>query len=453
MDFCFRRAGRLLVAAGAFALVTAIGVPVAIAQDAAQQPAGKNYKDRGEYDIFLKVTQTPDAKARLELLNTWQDKYPTTDYSTERLQYYVATLAQLAPTDPTQRQPLINKCVDLLKVDPKNANAMFLISQWGPAVGGANPAPDLVSQVDSAAHGFISEADTAFAPANKPATISADDFAKAKSYRLGVAHNALAWEATVKKDNATAENEYKESLTANPEQGNVSAALGKILFDEKKIPEALFEYARAGQYSGPGLALPPAGRTQSLDFFNKAYKNYHGSDDGKDQVLNQAKTSALPPAGFTIGSAEAAAQADAKKVEDRMASDPGFKLWYTIKTNLVGDQGQSFYNNSVKDTEIPGGAEGVKAFSGTVIALEPADRPTKATVGVEDPTKADATLLFSEPLPASALEKIKVGEKIDFTGIADGFTKDPYMLTFKDPTIPGVQLATPPRRAPRGRKK
>ncbi len=452
MDFCFRRAGRLLMAAGAFALVTTVSVPVAIAQDAAQQPAGKNYKDRGEYDIFLKVTQTPDAKARLALLDTWRDKYPTTDYATERLQYYVATLAQLAPTDATQRQPLINKCVDLLKVDAKNANAMFLISQWGPAVGGATPPPDLLSQVDSAAHGFINEADTAFAPTNKPANISADDFAKAKSYRLGVAHNALAWEASVKKDNATAENEYKESLKVNPEQGNVSAALGKILFDEKKTPEALFEYARAGQYSGPGLALPPAGRTQSLDFFNKAYQNYHGSADGKDQVLTQSKNSALPPDGFTIGSAQAAADADAKKLEDRMNSDPAFKLWYTVKTNLVGDQGQSFFDKSVKDTEIPGGAQGVKDFSGTVISLEPAEKPTKATVGVEDATKADTTLIFSEPLPAAALEKIKVGEKIDFGGIAESFTKDPFMLTFKDPTIPGAQLATPPARSHRSKK-
>ena len=82
-----------------------------------------------------------------------------------------------------------------------------------------------------------------------------------------------------------------------------------------------------------------------------------------------------------------------------MAADPGFKLWYTVKTNLVGDSGQSFFNNSVKDTEIPGGAGGVKDFSGTVIALDPADKPTKATLGIEDPTKADATLLFSQPLP------------------------------------------------------
>ncbi len=39
---------------------------------------------------------------------------------------------------------------------------------------------------------------------------------------------------------------------------------------------------------------------------------------------------------------------------------------------------------------------------------------------------------------------------MDFAGVADQYTKDPYMLTFKDPTIPGVKTTTPPRQ---GRKR
>jgi hypothetical protein len=105
----------------------------------------------------------------------------------------------------------------------------------------------------------------------------------------------------------------------------------------------------------------------------------------------------------------------------------------------------------MKDAELPGGANGVKTFSGTILSVEPADKPTRITVGIEDPTKADATLLFTNPIPAAALDKIKVGEKVDFTGVADSFTKDPYMLTFKDPDIPGVQLAPPPPRHTRKR--
>jgi hypothetical protein len=472
VNFSFLGANRPLVAASALALVTGlVNLPAAFAQTpgqqptsqqpaAGQQPAGqqpaqgqqpaagqKNYKDRGEYDLYSKITQTQDPKAKLELLNTWQDKYPQSDFAQDRLLYYVLTLSQLAPSDPPSRQKLIDKANELLKVDPKNFRAMYLISVWGPAVGGANPSPDLLSQVDSAAHGTIENADTAFDPSKKPANVNEADFAKAKSQALGVAHNALAWEATAKKDNATAENEYKASLQANPDQGRISYLYAKLLQEEKKYPEALFEYARAGQYTGPD-AVPASAQPQILDYFKKVYGQFHGSPDGADQVLAQAKTAALPPPDLKIEGLGDIEKAKADALNARMGSDPAFKLWYAIETSLK-DQGDTFFNSNVKEHEIPGGAEGVKTFSGTVISSE----PTKITLGVEDPTKADATLEFSQPLSAAALDKVKAGDKIEFSGVADSYTKDPYMLTFKDPSVPGLPASTPAKRPAPARRR
>ena len=91
----------------------------------------------------------------------------------------------------------------------------------------------------------------------------------------------------------------------------------------------------------------------------------------------------------------------------------------------------------------------MKDFTGTVISVDPPDRPTKVVLGVQDPQTADATLLFSQPLPASALDKIKVGQPLQFEGVADSYQKTPYMLTFKDPTVPGVQTTAPPKRSTR----
>ncbi|MBV9295325.1 MAG: hypothetical protein JO145_07095, partial [Acidobacteriaceae bacterium] len=51
------------------------------------------------------------------------------------------------------------------------------------------------------------------------------------------------------------------------------------------------------------------------------------------------------------------------------------------------------------------------------------------------------------------LDKIKVGQTLDFSGVADSYTKDPYMLTFKDPTIPGVQTTAPPKKGTTRRKR
>ena len=463
MEFSSKRAAKSILVASAIALMTGVfGASVAAAQTTGgQQPAGggqqpaagqsaqptKNWKDRAEYDLYVKITQTQDPKARLELLNTWKDKYPQTDYQAERNQAFIATLAQVAQTDPSQRQALIDKCVEVLKTDPKNFTAAYYLVLDGPLLGGNSPSPDLISQVQSAAHVVLDNVDSMKKPG-----MSEDAWTKAKNQIVALAHASLGWAAAASKDTATAESEYKASLEANPDQGNISALYAKLLYDDKKVPEALFQYARAAQYTGPGPALTAAQRQQFLDFFNKAYQQYTGSPQGADQMLAQAKTAALPTGPLNLKNQQDVLKEQAAKEQARIDSDPKFKLWYSIKQSLTGDSGDQFFNTQMKDVEVPGDAiPGVKDFTGTVISIDPPDRPTKVVLGVEDPTKPDATLEFSQPLPASALDKIKVGQTLDFSGIADSFTKDPFMLTFKDPSIPGVQTTAPPRRATKRR--
>lgn len=457
MEFSFLRVGRTIATAGAMTVIASLMcVPMLIAQDAgAQQPAGqaqKNWKDRAEYDLYIKITQTQDAKARLQLLNTWQDKYPQTDFQAERSQAFIATLGQIAQSDPSQRQALIDKCEEVLRTDPKNFTAAYYVTLIGPQVGGNSPAPTLVTQVQGAAHSVLDEVDSM-----RKKEMSDAEWTKAKNQIVALAHTALGWAAAANKDNATAENEYKASLEANPDQGAVSYQYAKLLQDDKNIPDdkkypiVLFEYARAAQYTGPG-AVPASAQPQLLDYFKKVYGQFHGSAEGQDQVLAQAKTSALPPDGFNITSVNALAQQQANDLNTRIQNDPGFKIWYGVKQNLQ-DKGDSFFDSDVKGFELPGETVPSKTFTGTVISIDPPDRPTRVVLGVEDPTKPDATLVFSTPLPPEALDKIKVGQKLDFSGVADSFTKDPYMLTFTDPTIPGVKTTTPPKKGTSARRR
>ncbi len=447
MNFCLLRARKSILSASVLALsLTLLSGPAAFAQAGASAQTGqagqtgqkaKNYKDRGEYDLYLKVTQTQDPKARLQVLNEWQDKYPQTDFDQDRLGYFVQTLGQLAGSDPAARQQLMDKAAQLLKVDPTNLLANYYTVLYGPGVPNAN-----ASQITDAAHNIINNSDKIFSADRKPANMNADQWTQAKNSAVAIAHNALAAQAVQTKDTATAENEYKASLQANPNDARISAAYGKLLIDDKKYPEGLYEYARAASYDGPG-SLPQAQRDSLTQYFQKAYSDFHGSADGADQVVAQAKTSALPPDGFKIVSVNDIAQQQANQLNQRIETDPAFKIWYAIKQNLQ-DKGDAFFNSDVKGFEIPGGEEGgPKAFTGTVISLQPTDNPTQVVVGVEDPTKPDATLVFSNPLPADALNVIKVGQQIQFSGVADSYTANPYMLTFKDPTIPGVKTTTP----------
>lgn len=457
MQFHLVRATRSVASTAALALALASSgfVPFSYAQaPAGQQPAqsgqpaqggqqsqGKNWKDRAEYDLYNSIAHEQDPKKRLDLLDQWTQKYPKTDFEDLRTQAYLGTLGPLSQQDPSVRQKAVDYLKKTLSTDPKNFTALYWLAINAPEMGGASPSPEQIADAETAGHGLLN--------AEKPATTSEADWAKAKKDIDALAHGALGWAATAKKDYATAQKEYEAYLKINPNNSNISYQLGQTLLLEKQpdlYPLALWSFARAASYDGPG-SLPAANRGKVQEYFKKIYDQYHGSDDGADQLLSQAKTSALPPDGFKIESAAAKANQAAADLQAKLQADPSLALWYSLQQSLTTDQGDTFFTSNVKDAEIPGGANGVKTFTGTVISMDPPDKPTKLVLGVLDPTKPDATLVFSDPLPAGA---VKVGDKIQFTGVGDSFTKDPYMLTFKEPELPGIKtVKAPVKRTPR----
>jgi hypothetical protein len=428
------------------ALAVALASPALVSTSYAQAPAAgaqpakqKNWKDRAEYDLYNSIAHETDPKKRLDLLDQWTQKYPNTDFEDLRKQAYLGTLGPLSQQDPTVRQKTVDYCKKVLSADPKNFTALYWLAINAPETGGASPSPDQIADAETAGNGLLQ--------AQKPPSTSEADWAKAKDGIDALAHAALGWGASAKKDYPTAQKEYEAYLKLNPNNANISYQLGQTLLIEKNpalYPEALWSFARSASYDGPG-SLPAANRTQVQAYFKKIYDQYHGTDDGADQLLAQAKASPLPPDGFKIESAADKANQQAAAMQAKLQADPSLALWYSLQQSLTGDQGDSFFTNNVKDAEIPGGANGIKDFTGTVISVDPPEKPTKVTLGVLDPTKADATLVFEEPIPANA---VKVGDKIQFEGVGDSVTKDPYMLTFKDPALPGIKLVkAPPKRA------
>jgi len=310
----FMRAGEQVVAIGVLSLVISLGclgivAASQIAEPTAQQPTGqggqqnqKQYEDRAEFDLASKMAQTSDPQARLKLLKQWREQYPRSEFADDRLKEFISTLAELAPTDPSARVELMQKCGEVLKSDPKDFRANYCVAMWGPDVGGANPPRELVNNVESAAGTVLDVADDTFGASKKPAIMNDAMWSSSRNKAIAAAHNALAWGAASKKDTATAQDEYKASLQADPDQGTISAAYARLLIDDKNYAAGLFEYARAAQYAGPGPAVREDARAKLLDYVNKSYKALHGSADGAEQFLAQAMASALPPAEFTITS-------------------------------------------------------------------------------------------------------------------------------------------------------
>ena len=61
--------------------------------------AQKNWKDRAEYDLYNAIAKESDPGKRVALLNSWKEKYPTSDYTLQRQDIYCQTYAAMNQPD------------------------------------------------------------------------------------------------------------------------------------------------------------------------------------------------------------------------------------------------------------------------------------------------------------------------------------------------------------------
>lgn len=355
------------------------------AQDA---PKKKAVKDQGEYDIYKSVSDEKDANKKLGLIATWKEKYPDSDFKNERMLTELNSYSQIA------------------------AGTM-----------GKQPTPESLSAGDKAANTIISNLDTYFATTTKPDNVSEADWTKARSDTETQAHMTLGWIAMQNKDHPKAEQEFTKVLQTNGNNAQASYFLGTVIALQRKIerqPEALYHFARAAAVTGPGALTPEAKKTTE-EYLAKAYKSYHGDTSGLDQLKQQAAGSALPPAGFTIESINDIEKKKFANEEEYNKAHPDIALWRSLKNELSGGEGPAYFEKNLKGVEVPGGAGSVKQFKGKVVSSAGKD-----VVVAVDNAAGDATLRFEAALRG----KVDVGTDVEFEGVPESFTKEPYMLTF-----------------------
>ena len=112
------------------------------------------------------------------------------------------------------------------------------------------------------------------------------------------------------------------------------------------------------------------------------------------------------------------------------AQSPGNQrdLWIRgIREPLLGPDGSGFFERTLKDALIPGGAYGISAFRGTVISSRPENAPTELIVAVVDETTPELKLRlmgpYGRPLPKGTI--------ILFNGTPTWFTLNPFQITME----------------------
>ena len=152
-----------------------------------------------------------------------------------------------------------------------------------------------------------------FAAANRPESVSVNDWQEDHRRALAITHRTLGWIAMQRGDHMAAEKYFLQSLEIYPNSPLVSAWLGREVMAQRgaaKMELALFSFARAAGYEGDG-ALPDRTRRKLDEYLSKVYTAYTGTDEGLAALKESAKTRSLPSSGLKIDSAEARRFADA----------------------------------------------------------------------------------------------------------------------------------------------
>jgi hypothetical protein len=355
------------------------------------------WKNTAESDIGLAAGNEKDPGKKLELLKKWEQQYPDSALKDQRT--FMTTQALTA---------LITASFG---------------KQDGPAIdAGTKAAHQLIDGLGT----YFNDALLKLPQLDK---MQPEAWAKARSTSEMQAHALLGWSAALKKDDAAAESEYRKVLTIDPTQAESSYRLGAILLHEiagtqnfARVPEALYELARSLAVTGPG-ALPPEGKTVAGNALKTNYNRYHGSTEGLEELIREAANSPFPPPDFHILSIVEIDQAK-QRDHDAWAKDhPDLAFWETIRTALQM-QGDTFFS-TLQGVAFPPEAtdayKGPAMFRGTVISM-PAPRQILVNV---DNVSGDAILKFDDAIRG----EIPAGTAIQFKGVVDAYTKDPYTLT------------------------
>jgi tetratricopeptide (TPR) repeat protein len=437
----FNRFAKVLLSA---AVLIGIGTNAVVAQAPEKKPEWKD--GQAEYNLFDAANKATAPAAKLAALDAWKAKYPESDFKEARLVSYLATYRALG-----QAGKMVDTAKEILAINPKDVNALM----WLTALTETYPVPPTD---DSLATG--EKAARALPDAAVPQGVKEEDWAKVKTDLVAISHKTLGFIASQRKQYDVVEQEYGQALASIPNPpcpsqlpvcaypAQVSQLLGMTIIAEKKperYTDALFYLAKAVSYSGPG-ALPDANRRQVDAFLVKAYNTYHGNDDaGLKELRALASSQPKPPTGFTIKNKNDIAAENAEKAAK---ADPQAALWKSIKDQLTADAGQQYFDTSVKGAALPGGANGVTKFKGTLISQKPALNPKELVLGITSPDTQEVTLKLENPLRGKA----EPGTVIQFEGVPSAFTKEPFMLTFDVDSKDKIQ-GWPAQAAPPAKKR
>ena len=370
---------------------------------------GGDWTDRGEYDLALTIREEASPKQRLQLLDRWKARYPSTQMLQARRELYLSTYQSLG-----DNAGMLATAREMLISEPDNLIGLYwctLLTPGSKDTGKAN-----LDSGEKAAQALIGGLDRLFATSKKPPNMPPAAWEVQKTNASLLAHRTLGWVHWQRGEYPAAEQQFSEYLKVNPGGAEVSAWYGMVLGVEKapdKQVPALWLLAHSVSLRGAG-ALDERKRGQISALLERLYVSYHGEPTGLDQLRTAAEATPFPPPDFRIEpAAEVAARKELEAIE---RANPQLAEWVRIRTQLEAAGGPQFFEK-LKAAPLP-------KLAGILISATPPRRPDELVLGMRDPAVPDVRLRLSTPLAGEAAP----GIPLEFEGMADSFSLSPFML-------------------------
>jgi hypothetical protein len=387
----------------------------------------KELKDAREYELYNAVGKdfaSKDSSKALSDLDAWKQDYPESSFKIERECMYVQAYG-----DSNQPEKAIAAASALIASGAKIDTPSLLRILYTSVTAIRRISSATADQME-----FAESAVQRLEKFEKPDNVTTEAWTQASSELRVAAIDALLYieisrsaAARSRGDCTAAEAAAHRAIDVYPDSVQAAWYLGLAELclqksDPKRVLVAIWEFSRAATIDPvKGKVDMKWQKEVAAPNLQKIYEQYHGVDEeGLAQLKRLSLTSPLPPADFTIASAQEIAQRKQAAFETKF---PEIALWMRIKAQLSGPGGEEYFISSLKDSALP-------RLRGVVVQAKPPCRPSQLLVAVKMPGEsttptAEIALKLDKPLSGAVV----TGNEFGFEAIPAAFTPNPFMLT------------------------
>jgi len=399
--------------------VVAAGVAQKVWSQAAaagQATQKKEIKDPAEYNAYVNAIQQHDPSAKAQALEAFLQTYPNSVMKIDAAEQLMAAYQQAG-----NAQKMLDAANRILQMDPNNVRALAILTYTYRATTTAQNLQQNLPLIQK----YATQGEQALPNLTKSEGMSDADFTKLHNDLGAIFEGGLGFVALQNKDYATSGKDFRQAVSeeSQPNIADIYPLAQADLEAKPMNPEGFWFIIKAANLAQGD------GKQQILEYGRKKYIRYHGSEQGWQELVNDATSNAsvMPPQGFTVAAAPpppSPAEQAADLVKSKDPKKMSFAEWQLVLSSGNQAAADTVWN-TIKDKAVKLGANVISASASSLQLAGSEDDI--------DAKKADITVSMSKPLPAKLVPQ--VGAQIFFQGTVSSYTPNPFMLTFTDGTL------------------